>query len=344
MQGSYKIFRCFDDIIFGSKGNERRAELLFKMALTASLAMAVHGWGKDDDDYKEAPDYEWQNFWILPGGRRISKDQVFGKMIGTTVEMALRQLDKEGKIDKWKLAQNVMLAFKPDGLMPASVSLALGLAGNYDFYRQKSIVPYFMEGKVGYKQYDINTRELSKDISKFLFDKFGWDLSAKKIDWAFQAEITNANKYLQSVYDLGKETVTGKKNERMARGGKYGWLRDEVPTVMGLNHITGTFVTNNTTYQSISDFYEKYKDMQRFAKMTKGGKVEIEKDSDGKPLVDEREFKRFAEADKKMRKMNKSLKEIKESEKLSGADKRAKADPIFKQQIKLSKWAMGRKD
>ena len=47
------------------------------------------------------------------------------------------------------------------------------------------------------------------------------------------------------------------------------------------------------------------------------------------------------EAYKQDAKLRKALKDIKESTNLSGAEKRAKADPIFEKQIKLAKWASG---
>ena len=56
---------------------------------------------------------------------------------------------------------------------------------------------------------------------------------------------------------------------------------------------------------------------------------------------DKKEWERYEEAYKQDAKLRKALKDIKENTNLSGAEKRAKADPIFEKQIKLAKWASG---
>ena len=120
------------------------------------------------------------------------------------------------------------------------------------------------------------------------------------------------------------------KNENISRGGNpiANFLRSEVPPVANL--VTGTFTTSTSTRKSITDFWDKYSELNKI-------------DNSGEKQPDEREWKRYQEAHKQMLKLNKKIKEIKADEKLSGDAKRKKADPLIQQQIKLARWARGEK-
>ena len=113
-----------------------------------------------------------------------------------------------------------------------------------------------------------------------------------------------------------------------ATGSFVGGLRDYVPPVF--NNITGTFTTNRTTYKSISDFQQKYHDLK-----------EVSSDESKMSKEEKRQWKRYQDAYKKFMKFQKDLKAIKQNKNLSGTEKRERADRIFKQQIKLAKWAEG---
>jgi len=139
------------------------------------------------------------------------------------------------------------------------------------------------------------------------------------------------------VYDGGKKTFNPKEfNERIARGydkndasGSFvASLKDDVPRP--LNLVTGTFATNRTTFKSIAEFYENY---NKYKKLS----------SDEKSMTreDKKRWNRYQEAYKKDRQYRKELRAIKQDKSLTGKQKRERADRIFKQQIKLAKWAEG---
>lgn len=117
-------------------------------------------------------------------------------------------------------------------------------------------------------------------------------------------------------------------NEKMTRG--YDKNDATGSLVGGLSEvpILNTFTTNRKVYKSVSDFQDRYHDLKVMSsdesKMTKEEK---------------REWKRYQDAYKKFMGFQKQLKAIKQNNKLSGAEKREKADKIFKQQIKLAQWA-----
>ena len=337
MQGTYKTIKMFDDVVNGSTGKQRRYELGLKMALTAMGAVAVFGLGHGNRDYDDAPEYEWQNFWILPNGFRIPKDQCFGTSIGTTVEMMCRQWENDKKLDPAKLVTSFLGSYTPQNILPTIAVLGLGIGVNKDTFKNTDIVPEYLQGKHGFQQVDVNTSNLAKDISSFLYTNFKQDVSAKKLDWGFQTMLSNFNKYLQSGYDISRELATGTKNTKMARGGDLGFLKDDVPRP--LNLVTGTFVTNATSFQPVSDFYDKYKELQKFVDKSNKNNPKIEKDSNGNPLIDMKEWKRYEQANKEMKNLNKQLRAIKADTSLDPKEKRKLADPLFNKQIKLAKWA-----
>lgn len=355
LQGAYKVCRTLADLS-GRNGKERAFEIALKGVLIGGIAATLHSMGHGHDDYDEAPDYEWKRFWILPNGIRIPKDQIFGQSIGTTVEMACRQMDKHGKVNKFDLLKNVLGTFAPDNFIPTIATLFTGLVGNYDTYKDREIIPSYMKDKLGYLHTDLNTSNLAADVSTFLWTHLGIDISSKKIDWLYRTEFSNYAKYYNAIYDLVKNlghyalpnTIKGT-NPPMSRGMKNSGkiadiLKDKVPPVVNL--VTGTFSTSNTSYQSISDFYDKYNKMKKYVTSEGKGKskqVKIEKDSSGNPLIDRREWTRYDTANKQMKNFSKELRNIRNNDKLSDTEKREKADPIFKKQIKLAKWARGEK-
>ena len=326
LQGSYKTLRMFKEVATDTQGH--RLTLGLKMALVAMAAIGCATAGHGHKDYDEAPDWEKRSFWIFPNGFRIPKDQVFGRVIGNSVEaMASAYLSNKNP-EYGKLISNALGEFIPDNHWPQLMTYMFGFVGNYDTFRDKPIVPIYMEDKLGYNQFDISTSNLAKDMSKFLYDISNRNInfSAKKIDYGFQQTLSNLGKYITTMYDVGKSAAGFKISEKIDRGGELGWLRDN--KAFPANQITGTFVTNNSNYQSINDFYERYKELKKLSTGPADG-------------YDKKEWERYEEAYKQDAKLRKALKDIKESTNLSGAEKRAKADPIFEKQIKLAKWASG---
>ena len=136
-------------------------------------------------------------------------------------------------------------------------------------------------------------------------------------------------KYANSLFDLGYKAYTPETfNEKMARGYDKNDATGSLVGGLSETPIFNTFTTNRKVYQSVSDFQQKYYDLKVMSsdesKMTKEQK---------------REWKRYQDAYKKFMGFQKQLKAIKQNNRLSGTEKREKADKIFQQQIKLAKWA-----
>lgn len=341
LQGIYKMCNALElmatgTTLSGQKNRTLQGELLFKAALITAIGVGVAAAGEGDDDYEEANQYEKENFWILPNGLRFPKDQVLGKLFGNVAEKSYTQWRK-GKFEPSDILRSIKENFTPDKFIPALAEIALGGMYNYDTFYKSAIVPEYMQGKLGHLQKDLATSNMASDVSDFLWKYTRTDVSAKRLDWALQKNLTNCKKYIDAIYDLGKKAYDPKSfNEKMARGydkgdstGAFvGGLKDDIPKPLSL--ITGTFATNRTNYKSISDFYERYNDLKKLA--TDEGSMSKE---------DKRAWKRYEQAYKKDKVFRKELRAIKSDKSLTGKQKREKADKIFKQQIKLAKWAEG---
>ena len=181
-----------------------------------AIAIGLAAAGQDDEDYDEAPEWEKQNFWILPDGIRLPRDQVFGKLIGHTIEKVADQLFKGEFKDQnvleigGTLLKDIITNFTPDKVSPELLNLAIGYFGNYDMFRERAIVPDYMADKIGYMQRDIATSNLAAHLSEALYDITKplpffptVNIGAKKVDWALKRHITNMTTYLTNVYDLG---------------------------------------------------------------------------------------------------------------------------------------------
>lgn len=262
LQGIYKVGNTLDNMIHG-KDARTKQELRFKFLLMAAIGMSAALAGTGDDDYDEAPDYEHDNFWILPNGVRIPKDQLFGRLVGGTIEKATHQYLKDGEVKKLELVKDVLGNFAIDKCTPALIDLGFGIVGNYDTFKGRSVTPEYMAEKLGYLQKDLSTSKLGADISEAMFKVFGVDIGAKKVDFVFSKTLSNLGKYVQSLYEL-----TGH-NEKMTRGAepedKGGFAETSKELPYPLNSIVGTFATNRNTFQSISDFYDRHKELKKLS-------------------------------------------------------------------------------
>jgi hypothetical protein len=149
LQGIYKVCNTLENMV-RADDTRLKQELWFKFVLMGAMGMAAAMAGQGDDDYDEAPDYEHDNFWILPNGIRIPKDQLFGRLVGGTVEKATRQYLRDGDVKKLELIKDILGNFVIDKSVPALVDLAWGTVGNYDSFKGRSVTPEYMADRWGY--------------------------------------------------------------------------------------------------------------------------------------------------------------------------------------------------
>jgi hypothetical protein len=133
------------------KNTRLQKEILFKVALNTAFAIGLSVAGHGDEDYDEAPEYEKDTFWIFPDGFRLSKDEIYGRTVGTAIQRAIDQYYKEGKIDVLKTFGAIASVFKPSTIMPAVLDMFYGAIYNKDSFTGREIVPEYMMHKVGYQ-------------------------------------------------------------------------------------------------------------------------------------------------------------------------------------------------
>ena len=308
LQGSMKFINAIDLLVNGrdSMNQENRRlqkEMWFKLALTVAMALGSAYRGKDDEDYKRAPKWERETYWIFPGGLRMAKDEIFGRSIGSAVETAYLKYLEEGKLDigdVGEILKDIAVSFKPNSLIPAFIdTYGIGVGMNIDTFRGKDIVKDYLKKKPGPDQKDAYTHNLAVDISKVIKNTFNVDISAKMVDYVIQKQFTNAAKYINDLYDV----FAGYKDKELPRGGKYGYIKDDVPRV--LRNVTGTFVTSRTTLRQVDEFREEYSKLE---KMTH--------DTAYNPMSDEDIIKwtRYKESKKEIDHLGKMLTELKEKD------------------------------
>ena len=324
LQGIYKVCNTLESMV-RADDTRLKQELWFKFVLMGAMGMAAAMAGQGDDDYDEAPDYEHDNFWILPNGIRIPKDQLFGRLVGGTVEKATRQYLKDGDVKKLELIKDILGNFVIDKSVPALVDLAWGTVGNYDSFKGRSVTPEYMADRWGYLQKDLSTSKIAADISEGLLNVLGIDVGAKKVDFVISKTLSNLGNYTKNLYELGTNP-----NERMTRGaepedkGGFAEWSKELP--YPLNTVVGTFATNRNTFQSLSDFYNRYKELKKF-----------ESAPDRMSKAEKKVWEAYKKAYKDDKKYRDALKAIKTDKSLTGAQKRERADKIFKQQIRMAR-------
>lgn len=345
MQGLYKVLNFIDEAVHNKEG--MRAEFLLKASLISFLAISAGIHGAGDDDYEEAPDWEKDNYYVLGNGLRIPKDQVLGKLIGNSMELLGYQMAKgEIKLDEAgkQLVHDIKNAVIPDNLMPAFINLAIGVAGDYDMFRQKHITPEYLQNKISYLQKDLSTSQVSSDLSWAIYQATGAEIGAKKINFAFDNLFSNTMKYVNRMYDFVKEEATGKKaNQKVGHmylDADSKWSSDYLTSNTGSNVMDTTldimkmmvgkkFIQNQTSFKSVENFNEEYRRLKR-----------LSSDPEEMTKQEQKLFTQFYEpAMKKIKANQKKLSEINKNESWDKTQKLEKARPIILKNIEIARWA-----
>lgn len=153
----------------------------------------------------------------------------------------------------------------------------------------------------------MSTSKIAADISEGLLNVFGFDVGAKKVDFVISKTLSNLGNYTKNLYELGTNP-----SERMTRGaepedkGGFAEWSKELP--YPLNTVVGTFATNRNTFQSLSDFYNRYKELKKF-----------ESAPDRMSKAEKKVWEAYKKAYKDDKKYRDALKSIKQDKSLTGA-------------------------
>ena len=166
----------------GDRLKDAQVALVRLLGLGFILGTGTALLGAEDEDYQSASKHtKNSNFLIKTGDYWIAIPKPFGVVQSIVnafekgTEYAIRQ--DPSLIGDWLTASAT--AFAPPGHNPL-VSLAYDLPSNYDHFRGKPIVPYYLQGVQPSEQYTPHTAELAK----FLGQATGW--SPMKIEYAIR--------------------------------------------------------------------------------------------------------------------------------------------------------------
>lgn len=125
---------------------------------------------RDDDRYKELPEWQKQSFWIIPTPQfliRIPKPFTLGLMYSTIPEAIMRYLDKNDPKGFDGVAKELLrMGSDLIPLIPTAADPLIENLTNYSFFQQRSLVPYSEQKLLPEDQYGTYTSELSKLIGK----------------------------------------------------------------------------------------------------------------------------------------------------------------------------------
>jgi hypothetical protein len=125
---------------------------------------------KDDERYKEIPQWERDLFWIFFVGDqilRIPKPFEVGILFGSIPERIMEYIDNRDPDVLKESLSNLLSSMNP-GIVPTGLSPLLENMANYSFFLQRNIVPDSEEGLPYELQYSIYTPEIIKKFGDWL--------------------------------------------------------------------------------------------------------------------------------------------------------------------------------
>lgn len=271
---------------------------------------------RDDEKYKEIPQYEKDLFWIIPTDNivwRIPKPPIIGQLFGSLFERVLDAVyqDDSSALDGFfgRLVEDMTPGIFPTALLPL-----IEIFADYDFFRGYNIVPKSEENLIPPMQYGNYTSELSKFLGKVFY------ISPRKIDHLIKGYTGGLGQDVLQLIDF-----IVKPNKYPAKT-----IPESIPGLQG-------FMANTHRSKSIDDFY---KELDRLEKEYNSARVDNDKMN----------LNRFPEG-KKLRKMRKvrdmladlrnEMDEVYRSNKTQ-TQKRIAIDKIYIEMVKLAREALER--
>jgi hypothetical protein len=169
IQGADKSFRMAKEDPMGltAKG----------VALITIPSLLLYLKNREDPDYKEIPRWQRDLFWVTKVGDayvRIPKPFVYGQVFGSIPERFFEYLDSNDKQSFDGLAKSVYDSLSPvagdptSGLIPTAFKPLIENQANWNFFRQRQIVPPGKERLLPEYQTDKYTTESAKLLGKVL--------------------------------------------------------------------------------------------------------------------------------------------------------------------------------
>jgi hypothetical protein len=184
LQGNRKFFATLS----GSDGpTAQRNAFIRGLGGIAIPTMALWWMNKDEDWYRELPEWRRLNYWNvkLPGMTSVfslPKPFEVGKTFANLPEAILDQAFEKDPVGVAKTASDTLMSLLPNGYMPAILSPIVETMFNRDFFTGRAIVPDWMEqSRLPHDQVTAYTRWYGKMLAE-AFYLTGWDVSPIRVE------------------------------------------------------------------------------------------------------------------------------------------------------------------
>jgi hypothetical protein len=256
--------RGWDTMITSFKKHPTRTTLK-TLALLTLPSILLYMVNRDDDRWKEIPQWQKDSFWIIFSGDkiyRIPKPFELGMIFGSTPERILEYMEtKNPKLMK-QLALDMLGAGTP-GYLPTGLEPVIENLTNYSFFTATPIVPSSKESMPPALQYTGSTSETAKKLGELA------NYPPAKIDNIIQGWTGGLGRYATSILD-GILKGTGISPRTI----------DPTPQMADIPVLKAFSVRNpyGSSGQTVEDFYNtlaQYTEGEKYLKeMLKTGNVE----------------------------------------------------------------------
>lgn len=329
IQGWSKFFRDVESygLKYGlAKGGALLAYKITKYAILPALILFLLN--KDDDKYKETPQWLRDTHWILPLGDKIIRiPKVMEPSILIISSLTERALNYSYNKDKEAFNNAHILLFDqlPD-IFPTLLKPLMETAANYSLFREGNIVPLSKQNDMPYMQYDEHTSGVSKMLGK------AFNISPMKMDYLLYGYTGNYGRLATKVLDVSvipKEYAQKKSSydNLVSKENLLAWPWEDVVFLRRFMY------TPYKNARSLTQFYEDFHYQQALYNEYKDTGVRPKE-------FNERYYERLKEAQKKMRDIKKMQQKIIDNTTQSANARQSSLDNVNKKRLDIARKAL----
>ncbi|WP_289128613.1 LPD38 domain-containing protein [uncultured Megamonas sp.] len=329
IQGWSKFFRDVESygLKYGlAKGGALLAYKITKYAILPTLILFLLN--KDDDKYKETPQWLRDTHWILPLGDKIIRiPKAMEPSILIISSLTERALNYSYNKDKEAFNNAHVLLFDqlPD-IFPTLLKPLMETAANYSLFREGNIVPLSKQNDMPYMQYDEHTSGVSKMLGK------AFNISPMKMDYLLYGYTGNYGRAATKVLDVSvipKEYAQKKSSydNLVSKENLLAWPWEDVVFLRRFMY------TPYKNARSLTQFYEDFHYQQALYNEYKDTGVRPKE-------FNERYYERLKEAQKKMRDVKKMQQKIIDNTTQSANARQSSLDNVNKKRLDIARKAL----
>lgn len=329
IQGWSKFFRDVESygLKYGlAKGGALLAYKITKYAILPALILFLLN--KDDDKYKETPQWLRDTHWILPLGDKIIRIPKAMEpsilIISSLMERALNYSYNKDK-EAFNNAHVLLFDQLPD-IFPTLLKPLMETAANYSLFREGNIVPLSKQNDMPYMQYDEHTSGVSKMLGK------AFNISPMKMDYLLYGYTGNYGRLATKVLDVSvipKEYAQKKLSydNLVSKENLLAWPWEDVVFLRRFMY------TPYKNARSLTQFYEDFHYQQALYNEYKDTGIRPKE-------FNERYYERLKEAQKKMRDIKKMQQKIIDNTTQSANVRQLSLDNVNKKRLDIARKAL----